>query len=141
MKHHLIDRVLPFPPDQVFEAFSVAEIQRQWIPPQGFECTELTTECWVGGKTTGEFMDADGNRSHWTGTFTEVVPGICIEYAFDLTGMGQTLEGLVNRIEFSPVDGGTKVSVYLTTEIAPLAEGASIGWGQSLDKLEALLAS
>jgi uncharacterized protein YndB with AHSA1/START domain len=136
-----VSRVIKAPPERVYQAFLDPDAMAKWLPPNGFTGHVHKIDARVGGSYRMSFSTI--NRS-WTqafgGKFKELVPGKKIVHTdrFETDDPSQQGEMTVT-ILFTKVAGGTEINI--TQEgipAGPSAEGAPVGWGQSLDNLQRL---
>lgn len=142
-----LTRVFDAPRALVFEAWSTAEHVKQWFCPEGFMVPECTVEFRAGG-TFDVCMRAPDGQDHWSrGTYHEIVPLERIVFVGAVVGDdGKPLFEAHTTITFGDEDGGrTRLDVHqrytiFDPKIAPnMIAGAEQGWGQTLDRLAALL--
>jgi uncharacterized protein YndB with AHSA1/START domain len=141
-----VSRVFAAPRETVFKAWSSADHIKRWFCPDGYLVPEAKVEMRVGGAFEVCMRSPEG-VDHWTrGTFTEVIAPerLTIDHhVIDPCG-GGPLFSAVTQVTFSDEDGGgTLMEVVQTYSGAGAAQaeqmlkGASEGWRQTLDKLEA----
>jgi uncharacterized protein YndB with AHSA1/START domain len=140
-----ITRVLPAPPERVYEAFTDADQFAQWYGPDGFPVERGTVEidARVGGHQRFVMVaDHDPSmRSGFDGHFVEVAQNkvLAIEGAWD--GIpGQTDKwpaGL--RVEFHDEEGRTRLVVMEGPHPPGSADLGRQAWEMMLPKLESLL--
>jgi uncharacterized protein YndB with AHSA1/START domain len=142
-----ISRIFLAPRDLVFKAWSSAEHVKRWFAPTGFTTPEATVEMHAGGRFEVCMRAPDGT-SHWAkGVFAEVSPPerLVIDF-YALDAKDDPLFRAYTEVDFTYVPGGTRVDIVQTYTLlqpvlaAPMVAGAPIGWGQTLDKLEAEVA-
>ena len=136
-----IERILPAPPDAVFDAFSDPVELAKWWGPAGFTIPSLNFQARVGERYRIEMQPPEGDPFHLSGEFREVDPPARLAFTFaweppDADDVETTAE-----LSFRGLGGGsTEVSL---TQGAFKTEGRLAihrdGWGDSFDKLESLL--
>lgn len=132
------ERVIPFSPDQIYNAFQQPEQLAQWWGPQGFTNTFEEFDFKVGGNWVFTMHGPNGGNYENQSVFQELVPGekFVIHHAsapvFTLT------------VTLSPVEGGTHLkwdqefeTAEMAEKLSPLSKTAN---EENLDRLEAVLA-
>jgi uncharacterized protein YndB with AHSA1/START domain len=142
-----LSRFFDAPPELVFKAWSTAEHVKNWFSPETYSVPQANVDMRVGGAFEVCMRAPDGTE-HWSrGTFAELDPprSLVIDmHAVD--GEGQPLFRAYTEVRFTAEKGGTRLDVVQTytfidpAQAAPMIAGAPIGWGQTLDKLEAEIA-
>lgn len=131
-----VSKVVPAPPNAVFDAWTDAESLAAWWRPPGGRCTGARMNVQVGG--TYEIVNAfpDGIVLTITGEFLEVVAPESLTYTWGVGSIAES-DQLVN-VRFEPHIDGTLVTVR--HERIPTVEarnGHHIGWHSCLDGLVA----
>ena len=136
-----LTRVIKAPRERIYQAFLDPDALAKWIPPHGFTGKVHKMEAKVGGAYRMSFSTI--NRS-WTqffgGTYLELKPFERIVHTdkFETDDPSQQSEMKVT-ITLKEVKGGTEVNIFQEgIPKGPAADGAPIGWGQSLDNLQRL---
>jgi uncharacterized protein YndB with AHSA1/START domain len=138
----LVSRRFAAPRELVFRAWSSAEHLRRWFCPAGYTVPEAEVEFRVGGAFHICMRSPEG-QDHWTrGRYTEIVPHTRL--VIDMHAVGEQDRPLFRAytiVSFADEAGGTRLEVTQTYTIldpvaAPMIQGASQGWGQTLDRLE-----
>ena len=120
---------------------------KRWFCPTCFTVPKANVDMRVGGTFEVCMRGPDGVE-HWSrGVFAEVSePNRLVLDLHAEDSHGQPLFRAYTEVTFTDVKGGTRMDVVQTytfvrpDEAAPMVEGAPVGWGQTLDKLEAELA-
>jgi uncharacterized protein YndB with AHSA1/START domain len=136
-----LKRTIKAPPERIYQCFLDPDGMAKWLPPNGFTGHVHKVDARVGGSYRMSFSTI--NRS-WTQTFggvyKELVPGKKIVHTDRFETDDPTQQGeMTVTILLTKVAGGTEVNI--TQEgipAGPAADGAPIGWGQSLDNLTRL---
>ena len=149
------ERSYPAPVATVWQAWTHADMLRQWWGPEHTTITDCEVDLQVGGAIhivmqAGEGMGKyHGTRWPMTGTFTRIDhhAHLCYDARSWTEGeeAGTSIEH-TNDIAFAEAAGRTVVRLTVTiTKIGPKAKMAAFGmkWGYKahLDKLEQLLAT
>jgi uncharacterized protein YndB with AHSA1/START domain len=138
-----LNRVIKAPADRIYKAFLDPDAYAKWLPPHGFTGHVDRMEPRVGGSYHMSFSTI--NKS-WTqafgGKYLELKPYERIVHSdkFD-DGDSAFPQGAEMKvtITFKPVKGGTEVNIVQEgIPKGPAADGAPVGWGQSLDNLQRL---
>lgn len=135
----VVTRTVNGPARLVFEAWTKADLFRQWWVPKSFGLTLLSCEMdvRVGGQYTLVFRHEESTMAFF-GTYLEVVPNARLVWTNDEGDQGQT----ITTVTFEERAGKTVVVVhdrYPTKEA--LEGGASGALPETLDQLDELLAS
>ena len=138
-KQLVMTREFDAPRELVFAAWTEPEHFGQWWGPHGFSVPNVEMDLRPGGEFKIEMRSPDGSTYPSSGTFKEIVPSerlVMIE--------GNPMMELEYTVTFEDVDGKTRLT--LTVEIVQGAEqhenaleGASMGFTQAFEKLEAHL--
>jgi len=152
----VIQRIFDAPRELVWKAWMEPEMVKRWWGPKGFTAPAAQIDFRVGGKVLFAMQSPDFNNGEpiWsTGVFREIVPfeRMVLTDSFadengnivPATHYGMTedfpLETLV-RVTFEDVSGTPKMTLRHEGMPRDMAEGASQGWNESLDKLAESLA-
>lgn len=135
-------RVFKAPPERIWHCFTDPDAYAKWLPPHGFIGHVHHMDAKVGGTFRMSF--ATINRS-WSesfgGRYLELKPYEKIVHTdkFETDDPAMQQEMLVT-ILLKAVPGGTELTVIQENIPAgPAADGAPVGWGQSLDNLQRLV--
>lgn len=135
-----LHRVLKAPVERVFRAFTDADAQAQWLPPNGFLCQVHSFNPVVGGKFRMSFINFTTKHGHsFGGEFLELKPGQLIKYTDRFEDPNLPGE-IVVTVNFKEVIGGTEM--HITQENVPAVippEMCYMGWQESLKKLARLV--
>jgi uncharacterized protein YndB with AHSA1/START domain len=140
-----LTRRIPASPEAVFRAWTDAHQLAEWCGPEGYRNSSCIVDARVGGVLRIEVCSPDGEVCPMMGRFVEVDrPHRLVFVTAALDEMGKPLFEVLNTSTFTTVDGGTEISLVAEmTSTAPEApqhlSGLSQGWGQSLDRLAALV--
>lgn len=136
-----IKRTFSAPIEQVFSAWSDAQMLAQWFGPVGFHVVETDVKLVVGGEYKIVIQSPDGQQIRHFGEYVEVTPPGKLAFTWILES--QSCGGSENQhantlvsIKFNTVADGTEIE--LTHERLPNKEafdGHSFGWHSSLDSL------
>jgi uncharacterized protein YndB with AHSA1/START domain len=135
----VVTRTVNAPARLVFEAWTRAELFRQWWVPKSYGLNLLSCEldARVGGQYRLVFRHEDSTMEFF-GTYLEVTPHSRLVWTNDEGDGGQT----VTTVTFDEDDGKTLLVVhdrYPSKEA--LESGATEALPETLDQLEELLAS
>jgi uncharacterized protein YndB with AHSA1/START domain len=137
----VVTRTVNGPARLVFEAWTKADLFRQWWVPRSYGLTLLSCEMDVraGGGYRLVFPHEDSTMEFF-GTYLEVTPNSRLVWTNEEGDGGVT----VTTVTFDEVDGSTVVAVcdrYPSTEAADAAAGSTGAMPESLDQLDELLVS
>jgi uncharacterized protein YndB with AHSA1/START domain len=135
-----LTHVLPASRERVFAALTQPDDLARWWGPQGFTTPGIDSDLRVGGRYRFTMQPPDGDAFHLSGDFLEVDPPARLAYTFRWDEPAPDDRETVVTLSLSAVDGGTELALrqgeFATEERLALHRG---GWGDSLDKLSALL--
>ena len=142
-----ITRIVDAPRRLVFEAWTDPAQVARWWGPQQFDNPVCEVDARPGGRMNIHMRGPDGTIYPMTGTFREVSPHdrlVFMAVAEDADG-NALLESLTT-VTFADEGSRTRLVVHAAARgLAPIAPqmlaGMQAGWTQSLDKLDALMAS
>ena len=131
----------------VWQAWTDPAMLAQWFGPRGFTSSVPQLDLRVGGALRIVMHGPDGNDYPMQGVFREVAPPARLVFrnvALDNDG-NHLLEG-ETAVTFAERDGKTTLTMTShmvgLVPIAPqMLAGMEAGWTQSIDKLEAMLAT
>jgi len=142
-----IHRSLRATPSAVWKAWTTASLVRQWWAPEHFAVVECHVEPVPGGAMDVSLAEPDGATYRSTGRFLELDrPRTMLFEQSPLGPDGHPMFTGRYAAVFAPSPGGTELDLEITLhDIQPgmssVVAGVEIGWGQTLDRLAALLAS
>jgi uncharacterized protein YndB with AHSA1/START domain len=137
-----ISRTFAASRELVFQAWSSAEHLKRWFCPAGYSVPDAHVEFRVGGAFNICMRSKEG-RDHWTkGHYAEIVPHSRL--AIDMNAVDTEDRPLFRAytiVTLSDEGGATRLEVTQNYTVfdalaAPMIEGASQGWSQTLDRLE-----
>ncbi len=149
-------RIFDAPRALVWKAWTTPEYVMQWWGPKGFTSPVCRIDLRVGGRFTYAMRAPDGQVFYNGGEFREIVPLekiVWLWYFADQDGNrvspahygfpGEEREGNLDEILFEDYGSGqTKLTFTRNDPTATIEEreGAAVGFGQILDKLETVVA-
>lgn len=142
----IVTRLFPARPELVFSCWSSAEHLRQWFCPAGYTVPEADVQFHVGGAFNVCMRSPEG-ANHWTrGKFLEIQP--YSRLVIEMHPVGDDNAPLFRAhtiVNFSEEAHGTRLHVeqrytLFAPQAAPMVQGAPLGWGQTLDRLEKVVA-
>jgi uncharacterized protein YndB with AHSA1/START domain len=137
-----LNRVVRASPATVFDACTDAEKLAQWWGPNGFRVPAVDLDLRVGGSYRIAMQPPDGELFYLSGEFREIEPPARLAYTFRWedpdpedreTVVTASLRAVGDSTEFDLVQTG------FATE--PRRALHRAGWGDSLDRLQELMAS
>ena len=152
-----ITRILNAPLEKVWKAWTDPAYIRKWWGPKDFTAPAATIDLRVGGKYLYCMRGPAGSpfdKDMWsTGTYLEIVPMekiVATDHFSDEHGTvispkdfgmpGEWPEEMTVTVMFEDAgEGKTKLMVVHTGHSIEMADMATMGWNQSLDKFEATL--
>ena len=135
----VVTRTINGPARLVFEAFTKADLFRQWWVPRSFGLNMLSCvmDVRVGGEYRVVFPYEDSTMEFF-GTYVEVVPDSRLVWTNEESDGGVT----VTTVTFNEVDGRTVVAVhdlYPSKDAADAAAGSTGAMPEALEQLDELL--
>lgn len=152
----VVERLFNAPRERVFDAFTKPDHLRKWWGPKPADIGVAEFDARPGGKVFLGERYPDGSRVYLAGVVREIEPPSRLVFAIHFanesgarvsppphSSLGAAWDGeIVSHVTFS-VDG-PRTRVTIRTErsgvTAEWSEKARFGWGESLDKLDAVLA-
>ncbi|MEV0710639.1 SRPBCC family protein [Nocardia aurea] len=140
-----IVRTFDAPRELVFEAWLDPDQLVRWAGPHGFSTPRdtIVVEPRVGGRYDSVMVsDTDGARYPSAGVFREIVAPERLVFTWgDPTGDGGADSESVATVTFAETGANETTMTFHLLAPGPLTpeDGAREGWGQSLDRLVALL--
>jgi len=149
-----VERTFDAPRDLVFRVFTEPQHLRRWWGPKGYTSPVCEADVRVGGRYLFCMRSPEGQDIYGTGTFREVVPNERIVYTDSFADQrGNVVTGafyglpedfpleLLVTISFADAPGGTRVTLeHAGLPVGEMADGAGVGWAESLEKVSAALA-
>jgi uncharacterized protein YndB with AHSA1/START domain len=141
-----ISRLIDAPPSKVFRAWTTPELLQQWWGPHGMTTPECEMHLWVGGLFRTLMRAPDGAEYPTSGVFLEIEAPSRLVFT-DAYAPGWVPSGkpfMTAEVTFEAVDGKTRYTARArhwseADKQAHEAMGFHDGWGQSLDRLVALV--
>lgn len=137
-----LQRVFDAPIEQVFLAWTQAEVIASWFGPEGFKVQSADIDLRIGGKYSIVIKPSDGPEIHHYGRYVEINSPNRLVFTWVLEN--QACEGSENlsaetlvTIELKPLDGSTQLT--LLHERLPnkqAYDGHKYGWNSSFNCLQ-----
>ena len=143
-----ISRLIDAPRTRVFRAWTEPQWLAQWWGPHGMTTPECEMDLWVGGLFRTLMRAPDGSEYPTSGVFLEIHAPQRLVFT-DAYAPGWIPSGkpfMTAEVTFDDVDGKTLYTaraMHWSEADRQAHEGMGFheGWGQSLDRLEALVTS
>lgn len=149
------------PRERVFRAWTEAAMIARWWGPHGFSTEVVACDLRIGGRYHFVMRDGEGNPYPAQGVFVEIDPPARIvmtddcscmppewlaEYAAEETARGEGIENTTYLLLDDLGDGRTRMTLRMVCinnrlRDGLVAAGMNEGWGESFEKLDALLAA
>jgi len=135
----VVTRTVDAPAHLVYQAWTQADLFRQWWVPKsyGLNLVSCELDVRVGGQYRLAFLH-EGAKMEFFGTYLEVTPESRLVWTNDEGDAGQT----VTTVTFEEIDGNTRVVIH---DLYPSAEAMDTGstgaMPEVLAQLDELLAS
>lgn len=141
-----IVRLIDAPRELVWKAWTDPKMMAAWWGPHAFSAPRCEMDVRAGGKLLIVMSNPMFGDMPMTGEFVEVDPPARLSFvarAHEGPDGAAMIENL-NTITFTEVNGKTRMHLHavmlkVAPEMAGAVAGWPVGWGQSLDKLEALV--
>ena len=136
----VVNRTVDAPARLVWEAWTKADLFRQWWVPKsyGLNLVSCEMDVRVGGQYRLAFLH-EGSTTEFFGTYLEVTPHLRLVWTNDEGDAGQT----VTTVTFEENEGKTRLAVHnlYPSKEALDADGSTGALPESLDQLDELLAN
>jgi uncharacterized protein YndB with AHSA1/START domain len=142
----VMTRVFDAPRELVFKAWTDTKHVAQWWGPNGFTNPVCEVDARVGGAIRIDMRAPNGVVYPMKAVFQEIdEPQRLVFVSSALDEKGNSLFDLLNTILFIDRHGKTELTLQVrvitaTTQAPQYLKGMETGWGQSLDRLGALVA-
>jgi uncharacterized protein YndB with AHSA1/START domain len=131
-----LEKVLPAPPERVFDAFTDPEQLRRWWGPVGFTVQSLELDAVEGAPYRIAMLAPDGDVFHIRGAFRIVEAPRRLAYTFVYEEPDPDDRETLVTVTFEPSDGGTRLVLdqqpFRTTARLELHR---VGWTETLERL------
>ena len=140
-------RVFAAPREEVFRAWTDAKVLKLWFGPRGFTNPVCEVDAQVGGALRIVMRGPDGMEYPMRGIFRVVVaPERLVFSNVPVDAQDRALMLGVTTVIFEEIRGGTKmtmrtVAIGVDPVAARMLEGMEMGWSQTLDRLQELIAA
>jgi uncharacterized protein YndB with AHSA1/START domain len=131
--------------EDVWRAWTDAEILRQWFGPRGFTNPVCEVDARPGGRMKIVMRSPWGSKHPMRCVFQVVAPPELLVFTNIAVDDGDhaLLAGLTT-VTFEEIGGQTELTMHtvattMVDRAVPMIEGMKQGWGMSLDKLETLV--
>jgi uncharacterized protein YndB with AHSA1/START domain len=135
-----LHRVFKASPEKLYKAFTDADAQAKWLPPNGFTCKVHHFDAKVGGTYKMSFTNfSSGKSNSFGGKFLELVPNEHIRYSDQFEDPGLPGE-MITTVSIRQVSCGSDVTIVqegVPDAIPP--ELCYLGWQESLRQLTELV--
>lgn len=124
-----LSRTIAADRQRVWNAWTRPEEMKQWSCPAPGGCQGVESDFRVGGSFTIR-MDVDGKAHNAFGTYKEIDEPRRLVYTWDWEEEENAMGETVVTVEFSEVDGGTRVDlVHEGFPVEEARKGHEEGWG------------
>jgi len=136
-----LERILPAPPERVFEALTDPERVRHWFGPAGFTVRSLRFDVSEGTDYRLVMQPPEGDIFHIRGTFRTVEPPRRLAFTFVYEEPDPDDEETLVTVTLEPNDTGTRLVLDQEPFRTPARwELHRVGWTETLERLERSLA-
>lgn len=131
-----IERTLPAPRAQVFQAFTEPSRLMRWFGPHGFQATHVQVDLRVGGAWRGGMRGPDGVELVASGVYREIAVNERLVFTYAWEEGGVRGEETVCRVELADEGAHTRLSFSQGPfQARESAQGHQGGWSQAFEKL------
>jgi len=132
-----LEKILPAPPERVFDAFTDPEQLRHWWGPAGFTVQRLQFDVVEGTDYRITMQPRDGDVFHIRGTFRAVEAPRRLVYTFRYEEPDPDDQETLVTLTFDPNHAGTRVVLDQEPfKTAARRELHRDGWTDTLERLE-----
>jgi uncharacterized protein YndB with AHSA1/START domain len=136
-----MERLIPAPPERVFEYWTEPELVAKWFGPGDFDVPSSQLDLRPGGKWRTTIRSPEGKLRTVSGVYSAIEPPrrLVFTWAWD---DDEGLRGHETQVTVTlePTPGGTRLRLvqedFQSREVRDLHNG---GWGSSLNKLQRAL--
>lgn len=135
-----LHRVYKASPEKIYKAFTDADAQAKWLPPNGFTCKVHHLDAKIGGTYKMSFTNFTTGKSHsFGGKYLDLIPNELIRYSDQFDNPALPGE-MISTITITQVSCGSEVTIVQENvpDIIP-PEMCYLGWQDSLDQLADLV--
>jgi len=135
-----MERLIPAPPERVFEYWTEPELVAKWFGPGDFDVPSSDLDLRPGGKWRTTIRSPEGKLRTVSGVYSTIEPPrrLVFTWAWDDDNGVRGHETQVT-VTLEPTPGGTRLRLvqedFQNREVRDLHNG---GWGSSLSKLQRL---
>jgi len=135
-----MERLIPAPPERVFEYWTEPELVAKWFGPGDFDVPSSDLDLRPGGKWRTTIRSPEGQLRTVSGVYSTIEPPrrLVFTWAWDDDNGVRGHETQVT-VTLEPTPGGTRLRLvqedFQNREVRDLHNG---GWGSSLSKLQRL---
>ena len=136
-----MERLIPAPPERVFEYWTEPELVAKWFGPGEFDVPSSDLDLRPGGKWRTTIRSPEGKLRTVSGVYSTIEPPrrLVFTWAWDDDNGVRGHETQVT-VTLEPTPGGTRLRLvqqdFQSREARDLHNG---GWGSSLNKLQRLV--
>ncbi|HZA10658.1 SRPBCC family protein [Mycobacterium sp.] len=136
-----VRRIMPAPPDVVFDQWLDPESLTEWMCPRPVRCVAVTLDARVGGELRFD-IDDSGTPVQMTGRFLEIERPHRLRFTWRLSTWPDPTVDSVVAVAFEPVDSD-KTLMAIEHSLLPRDEvdEHQTGWAQTCDQLAAVLSA
>lgn len=140
-------RTVPADVGRVWRAWTDPAVMQAWWAPEPLRVADCTMDAVVGGPVAVVLSEPDGAEHRAAGQVRAVEPGRRLTFRLDPLGPdGSPVVSLTHDLRLAPRASGTALELVLVVDdhaddADAVLAGIEVGWSQTLDRLEALLAS
>ena len=135
-----VERVVPAPPERVFEAWTTPEAIKFWFGGTSTEIDEVQVDLRVGGRYTIRYVDESGTETVVTGKYLQIERPLRLIFSWTMKSHQLIVDENTVTVEFQAVDEGTRLQLTHKPFLDPgLRQLHTQGWEACLEALSHLL--
>jgi uncharacterized protein YndB with AHSA1/START domain len=134
-----VRRIMPAPPDVVFDQWLDPESLTEWMCPRPVRCVAIMLEPRVGGLVRFD-VDESGTPAQMTGHFLEIDRPHLLRFTWSWSTWPEPAAVSIVAVAFEPV-GDDKTLMTIEHSLLPpdLLDMFQNGWARTCDQLAAVL--
>jgi len=127
----VVKRVLPFPAEALFRAFSDPAVMNRWFFAGPGWTADASNDFRIGGAYAIRMRSEKGDVYTQQGIYREIVPGRKLAFTWNSEGVKDSLV----TVTFASVKGGTEITLIHEFLTADKRKSHEEGWNGCLDNL------
>jgi uncharacterized protein YndB with AHSA1/START domain len=134
-----VRRIMPAPPDVVFDQWLDPESLMEWMCPRPVRCLAVAVDARVGGQLRFD-MDDSGTPIQMTGHFLEIHRPHRLRFTWSNSDWRDPTVASIVAVDFEPVGDDQTLMVIEHSLLPPdVVDDFQTGWPPTCDQLAAVL--